>query len=852
MMRKRGMVRAAAATLAIAGLTIGVRAGAPKDRMIYRDKAAPLDRRVDDLMARLTPEEKVSLLAGATAMTLHAIPRLGVPEVKMTDGPTGVRSPDGKPATVFPVGVALAATWNPDLTRAVGAAIAGEARGYGASVLLAPTVNIVRTPRWGRNFESYSEDPLLAGRLALGYVRGVQGGGVGVSVKHFAANNQETNRFVVDSVVGERALREIYLPAFETVVKQADPWSVMASYNKVNGIYASENRWLLTDLLKKEWGYRGFVVSDWGATHSTVAAANAGLDLEMPGPAKFFGDKLTAAVKAGAVSQTQLDDNVRRIVRLIVRSGALDGALPAGEIGGDRHRAVARAAADEAIVLLKNAGVLPLKPGIRTLAVIGPNADIARIQGGGSSAVAPFAKLQTPLEAIRAALPAVEVIYAKGVDSEETPPAADPTVFSPAADSGDTGLTASYFATPDLSGTPTRSERATDFTKRISGNIAGPQATGYAALRWSGIFRAPASGTYEFSVRGTGSATLAFDGKTILDKATPATPDNRDVIGFPVGRRTVQLTLEGGKTYPIRLDYRTGQTPYESLSFGVRLPRPDFDAAVAAAKRADAAVVIAGSASLTEGEGYDRPSIDLPGEQDRLIAAVAAANPSTVVVVNAGAAMTMPWADQVPGILDMWLPGQEGAAALAAVLTGKVNPSGKLPVTFPMKSADDPAVLTDAKSNYSEGLLVGYRGYEARGVAPLFAFGHGLSYSSFGYAGLSAPATVAPGVPVRVRLSLRNTGKAAGKEVVQLYVARTDRSPDEPIKQLGGFAKVALAPGQTRAVGLTLDPRAFAGWDVATHRWVARAGRYQLLVGSASDDIRLKTEIRVTATGAVR
>jgi beta-glucosidase len=845
------MVRVAAATLAMAGLTIGVQAGAPKDRMIYQDKAAPLDRRVDDLMARLTLEEKVSLLAGATAMTLHAIPRLGVPEVKMTDGPTGVRSPEGKPATVFPVGVALAATWNPVLTRAVGAAIAGEARGYGASVLLAPTVNIVRTPRWGRNFESYSEDPLLAGRLALGYVRGVQGGGVGVSVKHFAANNQETNRFVVDSVVGERALREIYLPAFEMVVKQADPWSVMASYNKVNGTYASENRWLLTDLLKKEWNYRGFVVSDWGATHSTVAAANAGLDLEMPGPAKFFGDKLLAAVKAGQVSEAQLDDNARRIVRLIVRSGALDGALPAGEIGGDRHRAIARAAADEAIVLLKNAGVLPLKPGIRTLAVIGPNADVARIQGGGSSAVVPFDKLKTPLEAIRAALPGVQVIYEKGVDSEETPATADPKLFSPAAGSNETGLTATYFTSPDLSGAPTRTERAADFTKRISGNVAGPQAIGYASLRWAGVFRAPATGTYEFSVRGTGAATLVFDGKTILDKSMPSTPDNRDVIGFPVGRRTVRIELEGGKSYPVHLDYRTGQTPYEALAFGVRLPRPDFDAAIAAAKRADAAVVIAGSASLTEGEGYDRPSIDLPGEQDRLIAAVAAANPSTVVVVNAGAAMTMNWADQVPGIVDMWLPGQEGAAALAAVLTGRVNPSGKLPVTFPMKSADDPAVLTDAKSNYSEGLLVGYRGYEARGVAPLFAFGHGLSYTSFGYAGLAAPATVAPGVPVEVRLSLRNTGKIAGKEVVQLYVARADRSPDEPIKQLKAFAKVELQPGETKTVRLNLDARAFAYWDVAMHRWTARAGIYRLLVGGGSDDIRLTKNVLMSSGGPV-
>jgi beta-glucosidase len=320
------------ARVAVAALIAGTPAlaQAQTDRMPYREKSTALEKRIEDLMARLTLEEKVSLLAGESSMTLQSIPRLGIPAIKVTDGPTGVRSPEGKPATVFPVGVAIAATWNPELAKAVGAAIAEESRGYGASVLLAPTVNIVRTPRWGRNFETYSEDPLLAGKL---------GKGVGVSIKHFAANNQETNRFFVDSIVDERTLREIYLPAFEMVVKQADPWSVMASYNKVNGTYASENRWLLTDLLKKEWGYRGFVVSDWGATHSTAPAVNAGLDLEMPGPAQKFGEKLLAAVRAGEVTQAQLDDNARRIVRLIVRSGALDGPLPKGEIGGEKHRA---------------------------------------------------------------------------------------------------------------------------------------------------------------------------------------------------------------------------------------------------------------------------------------------------------------------------------------------------------------------------------------------------------------------------------------------------------------------------------------------------------------------------------
>ncbi len=845
------MACVAVMALVATGTAAPARPQAQKDRMIYRDKTAPLEKRVDDLLGRLTLEEKVSLLAGASSMKLHAIPRLGVPEVKMTDGPTGVRSPEGNPATVFPVGVAIAATWNPEIAKAVGGAIAEEARGYGASVLLAPTINIVRTPRWGRNFETYSEDPYLAGQLALGYVRGVQGRGVGVSVKHFAANNQETNRFFVDSVVDERTMREIYLPAFETVVKDADPWSVMASYNKINGTYASENRWLLTDLLKTEWKYRGFVVSDWGATHSTATAANAGLDLEMPGPAKNFGDKLVAAVRAGTVSDAQIDDNARRIVRLIVRSGVLNGPLPKGEIGGERHRAVARAAAEEAIVLLKNAGVLPLKPGIRTLAVIGPNADGARIQGGGSSAVVPFAKLETPLDVIRAALPGVRILYEKGVDSEETPAAPSPTLFSPVAASTETGLTASYFTSTDFSGQPVKTERITDFSKRVSGNIASAQVVGYSALRWTGIFKAPATGTYEFSVRGTGTATLSLDGRTVIDKTTPSTPDNRDVTGLAVPRRTIKVELEAGQTYPVRLDYVTGQTPYEALSLGVRLPRPDFDAAVAAAKSADVAIVVGGAASLTEGEGYDRMTIDLPGEQDRLIAAVAAANPSTVVVVNAGAPMGMPWADKVSGIVDMWLPGQEGPAALADILTGKVNPSGKLPVTFPMRTADDDVSLTGLRSSYREGLLVGYRGYEARSITPLFAFGHGLSYTTFAYGGLKIPARATPDKTMVATIAVTNTGKVAGKEIVQLYVARADRTAGEPVKQLKSFAKIFLRPSETRTVELALDSRAFAFWDAATHRWTVQAGTYRVMVGGASDDIRAIKEIVISATKAV-
>ena len=837
-MRHPGLgVKAAAAALVAVML---VAAPAPaKEKPVYRDAKAPVEARVADLMARLTPDEKIMLLAGEGSMTTYPIPRLGVPSVHMTDGPTGVRSPEGRPATVFPVGVALAATWNPDLVRRVGAAIGQEARAHGADVLLAPTVNIVRTPRWGRNFETYSEDPFLTSRIAIGYVRGVQGEGVGVSVKHFAANNQETNRFFVDSVVDERTMREIYLPAFEAVVKEAAPWSVMASYNKINGIYAAENDWLLNKVLKHEWGFTGFVVSDWGATHSTAPAVIGGLDLEMPGPAAHFGGKLKAAVAAGEVTPLQIDANARRIVRLLVRSGALDrGVARVPDAQPMRHAAVAREAAEEAIVLLKNAGVLPLDPSIRSLAVIGPNADVSRIQGGGSSSVVPFDTV-TPLQALRAALPGVKVTYAKGVDNDETPPPAEAILFSPGTDRAEHGLAATYYTTADMSGTPVRSERATSFLKRISGNVAGPQVTGYAALRWEGMFWPRTSGRHEFSIRGTGNAAISFDGKVVLDKSTPSTPDIRDVIGFPVPRRTVAVDLVAGRGYPIRLDYRTGQTPYEYLSFGVREPRPSFDDAVAAARTADAVVVLVGSSSTTEGEGYDRTSLDLPGDQNRLVEAVATANPRTVVVINAGAAMTMPWHDKVPAIVDMWMPGEGGAAALADILLGRVNPSGRLPVSFPARTEDDGVDLKPLKSRYAEGLQVGYRGASARGVSPLFGFGHGLAYTRFDYSALTAPRRVRGGAPVTVRLMLRNTGSRAGKEVVQLYVAPAVPIAGEAALQLRAFAKVAIPAGSSRQVVLTLDPRAFSFYDVDAGKWQVRPGAYKLMVGASSTDIRL-------------
>ena len=819
----------------------------------YLDPAAPEDARVDDLTSRLTLAEKVSLMAGAAAFSLTAIPRLGVPSLRMTDGPTGVRSNTGEAATVFPVGVAIAATWNPALAREVAAAIAREAKALGEHVVLAPTINIVRTPIWGRNFETYSEDPYLAAQLAIGYIDGLQGEGVGASLKHYAVNNQEHKRLVVSAEIDERTLREIYTSAFERVVKASNPWTVMASYNKVGGTYASENPLLLTEMLKTEWGYDGVVVSDWGAVHSTAPAANAGLDLEMPGPAKWFGDRLLAAVKAGEVSEARIDDAARRLVRLMVRVGLLDGAPRAGgELRSQAHRAIARRAAEEAIVLVKNDGdLLPLHRGaIRSVAVIGPNAAASRLQGGGSSRVNP-GRRATPLDSLRDLLgDSAEVLFAEGVDSEPVPPMAQGRMFSPGKARDAAGLMAEQFTSPDFTGAPFQAGVERHLAKWVSTMTDAPRQP-LGSIRWSGWFWPVRDGMHELSVRGDGDVTVLLEGEPLITADTPSTDDRYDLGGSSALRRTAAVDLVTGRGYPIQIDYvwapaRDGGH-FETFSLGVRQPSGTIDEAVALARAADIAVVVVGSASNTEAEGYDREDIELPGAQNALVEAVLAANPRTVVVVNAGSPMNLPWADKAPAILISWLTGEEGPDALAGILFGDAAPSGRLPVTFPRRNADNPSFPYypgDDEAEYGEGLFVGYRHFDRAGIAPLYPFGHGVTYTRFAYEGLEAPATAKAGSAVEARVTLRNTGARAGQETVQLYVAPRAPSVERPAKELKAFAKLDLAPGEARAVTLTLDAGAFSFWRVG-QGWVAEPGDYDLLVGASAGDIRLQATVRL-------
>ena len=828
---------------------------APAESKPFLNANLPLEDRVEDLLGRLTLDEKVSLMAGSAAFTLAGVDRLGVPPVRVTDGPTGVRSNEGEAATVFPVGVAMAATWNPDLTREVAAAIGREALALNNRVVLAPTINIVRTPVWGRNFETYSEDPFLAGALGVAYVEGLQGEGVGASLKHYAVNNQEANRMTVNAVVDERTLREIYLAAFETVVRAANPWTVMASYNRVNGAYATENHYLLKTILKTEWGYDGVVVSDWGAVHATAGAANGGNDLEMPGPARWFGGRLSAAVQDGEVPAAHVDEAARRMIRLILRTGVLDGRpAPAGELRTRRHRDIAARAAEEAVVLLKNSdGLLPLDRGaLRRVAVIGPNAAVRRIQGGGSSQVRAGRQISL-LQAIEDLVGAdCAVVHADGGDNEPVPPQAKASSFSPDAARGQAGLLCEYFAAKGFDEAPYHAQVERSIGKLVATNSFASLGGGIGALRWTGHLWAQRDGRHELSLRAPGHVTLYLDGERLIDDHTPGEADHMDVGGMSVKRRIAGVDLVAGQGYPITIEYvrpaDAGSLAWEYVGIGLREPRGGVAEAADLAAGADAAIVVIGAASITEGEGYDRDSLDLPGDQNALVEAVLAVNPRTVIVLIGGAPYAMPWIDHAPAALMGWLGGEEGPDAVARILFGAAQPSGRLPVTFPRRIEDTPAYPWypgGADAIYGEGLFVGYRHFDRDAHAPMFPFGHGLTYTTFAYSDITAPETVTVGEDVEVSFSLKNTGDRPGKETAQLYVRPRGPSVVRPVKELKGFAKVALGPGESARVTIRLDRRAFSYWCIAKSAWVAEPGAYDLLLGGSAADVELQATVRL-------
>lgn len=809
-------------------------------------------RDIEALLDAMTLEEQVSLLAGADFWTTVPIPRLGIPAIKVSDGPNGARGGGsligGVKAASFPVGIALGACWNPALVEEIGGALAEEARSKGASVLLAPTVNIQRSAVNGRNFECYSEDPCVTATLATAYVTGLQNGGVGATVKHFVGNESEIQRTTMSSDIGERALREIYLPPFEAAVRTADAYAVMSSYNRLNGTFTSEHKTLLTDLLKDEWGFSGIVMSDWFGSHSTAPTVNAGLDLEMPGPTRDRGDKLVAAVRSGDVQAEKVRDAARRVLTLIDRVGGFDAPnIPAEQaIDKPAHRALIRRAGAEAIVLLKNDGILPLDLAGRTIAAIGPNAEAAQIMGGGSAQLNPHYAV-SPTDGLRALTSGNQLRSAPGVAANRLMP----LIAGP--------FEVDVYGRPDLTG-PVVEHQSHPLGEIVWFNSVAPGVAD-ADFSLSATTRFTPSETAEhvFGLVSIGPSRLIVDGHMVVDIRQDWAPgDNYFECGNREARGTI--ALEAGRTVEVIVEYRFVQAialNLKAIRVGVAVPLDDkaFADAVELARASDVAIVYAGRSGEWDTEGNDLPSIELPGRQDELIAAVAATNANTIVVLQTGGPVAMPWLDKVRAVLEAWYPGQEAGNAITDVLTGAAEPGGRLAQTFPRRIEDTPVEtgepLTypgrDGHIVYREGVFVGYRHYEKAGIEPLFPFGHGLSYTTFDWSAPMADRLSFDGnglVTIRVRVT--NSGKRSGSDVVQLYVAPPASRVDRPSKELRAFAKLHLSPGETTEAIMTLSARAFSYFDTERNAFVAEKGRYRVIAAASSAALRGSIDINLT------
>jgi beta-glucosidase len=825
---------------------------------VYTNPDAPVKKRAHDLLGRLTLEEKAGFMSGKNMWFMKGVERLGIPSLQVTDcghGVTVILDENGQYsgcATCFPTAVAQAASWDTKLVYDIGAAIAREARALGSSILLAPMVNIHRTPLNGRNYETFSEDPFLAGTLASSFIKGVQSEHIGAVIKAMTANNQQTNQQNLNVVVSERALREIYLPAFKIPILQANPWGVMTAYNGLNGHPTCASEYLISRILKKEWHYEGFVVSDWRSVKG-AESITAGLDIEMPGPGKFMATKdILKALEQGALTEDELDDRVIRYLRAVVKSKLLDRDRPelAAESNSARHRELARAAAEASIVLLKNSlGVLPLNQNkINTLAVIGPNAEQARLGGGGSASVTACYSI-SPLEGLKdycrndILIELVEGATMRG----NMPVVGSQYLATTIRGKTARGLKGEYFNNAALAGKPSRVriDEKVDFSWGWAAPCKEVGKNRYS-VRWTGSIRAPVTGTYRIGVTcREGDFKLYVNGSLAISEWEKRVDETFESV-FSRKSESIKVKMEKGTTCDIRLEFRKrGNRNAIRLEWEVPGRQSPIEDAVRLASESDAAIIFAGLSNLFEGGMNDREGLALPQGQDKLISAVAAVNPKTIVVLINGAPVTMPWLDDTPAVIEAYYPGQEGGNAIARVLFGEVGPCGKLPETFPKRLQDNPShgFFPGAKGHvrYGEGIYVGYRHYDTRNIEPLFPFGHGLSYTQFEYSNLNIEQKTDDSFQVTV--DVKNIGKSAGAEVIQLYVRDLDASVHRPDKELKAFAKLNLPPGQKKQAKFFLNRNSFAFFNPRMKRWIVEPGEFEVLLGSSSRDIRLKDKI---------
>ncbi|KAL1961090.1 hypothetical protein VTO42DRAFT_4978 [Malbranchea cinnamomea] len=821
---------------------------------------------VEDVLSRLNVAEKIALISGTDFWHTASVPRLGIPKIRTSDGPNGVRGTrffNGVPAACLPCGTGLAATWNTDLIRKGGVLQGEEAIAKGASVILGPTVNMQRSPLGGRGFESYSEDPVLAGAMGAATINGIQSTGVAATIKHYVCNDQEDQRMSVNSIVTERALREIYLMPFQIAQRDAKPMAYMTGYNQVNGTHCSENQKLLQEVLRDEWGFDGLVMSDWYGTYSTTESIKAGLDLEMPGPPRVRGELVNQALGCGKLLPHHLDNRVREVLNLVKRLLPLGLPEDAEEKTRDTPETAAllREIASEGIVLLKNeGGVLPFKTE-KTTAVIGPNAAYAAYSGGGSASLLPYYAV-SPLEGVKNQ--AQHVKYELGAPGWKKLPLLS---HKTKTKEGKQGLVMTvYLDPPSVKDRKPVDEILVRSSYVLLNDYKHPKiTTDLFYADFDGTFTPEETAEYEFSCSVAGTAKIFIDGELVVDNATKQAPGD-SFFGTGTREEVSVIKLEKDRVYRVHVEF--GALPTMTFKLpgvtafgagGVRLGcerkiqiHNEIDRAVALARQVDQVILCAGLNLDWESEGYDRSHMDLPPGSDDLIRAVVAANPNTAVVIQSGTPVTMPWLKEAPAILQAWYGGNETGNAIADVVFGETNPSGKLPLSFPLRNEDNPAFLNYRSENnrvlYGEDVYIGYRFYEMTKKEVAFPFGHGLSYTTFELSSLSIDTSSSDNELI-VSTKVTNTGSRDGAQVVQVYISQQQPAINRPPKELKGFTKVFVKAGEAVTATVKISKKyATSYWDEGRDAWVSSQGKYTVLVGDSSASTPLRGEFVVEKT----